>query len=65
MVQRIQLNTFIGDNDNDVISPLGVKLRQMTGYVKKFDDNGTMFFKINDKQLLKKYNQVWKKLKSY
>ena len=33
----------------------------MTGYVKKFDDNVTMSFKINDKQPLKKYNQIWKK----
>ena len=34
----------------------------MTGYVKKFDDNVTMSFKISDKQLLKKYNQIWKKI---
>ena len=34
----------------------------MTGYVKKFDSNVTMSFNINDKQLLKKYNQIWKKI---
>ena len=34
----------------------------MTGYAKKFDDNVTISFKINDKQLLKKYNQIWKKV---
>ena len=34
----------------------------MTGYVKKFDSNVTMSFNINDKQLLKKYNQIWKKV---
>ena len=34
----------------------------MTGYVKKFDDNATMSFKIGNKQLLKKYNQIWKKV---
>ena len=33
----------------------------MTGYVKKIGDNVTMSFKSNDKQLLKKYNQIWKK----
>ena len=47
---------FIGYNDNDVVRPLCVKLSQMTGYAKKFDDNVTISFKINDKQLLKKYN---------
>ena len=36
----------------------------MTGYVRKFDDNTTMPFKISNKQLLKKYNQIWKKVKS-
>ena len=34
----------------------------MTGYVKKFDSNVTMSFNIKDKQLLKKYNQIWKKV---
>ena len=34
----------------------------MTGCVRKFEGNTTMFFKISDKQLLKKYNQLWKKV---
>ena len=33
----------------------------MTGYVRKFECNTTMPFKFSDKQLLKKYNQIWKK----
>ena len=45
---------FIGYNDNDVIRPLCIKLPQMTGYVRKFEGNTTMSFKISDKQLLKK-----------
>ena len=52
---------FIGYNDNDVVRLLCVKLPQMTGYVKKFDDNVTMSFQISDKQHFKKYNQIWKK----
>ena len=52
---------FIGYNDNDVIRPLCASLPQMTGYVRKFEGNLTMSFKINDKQPLKKYNQIWKK----
>ena len=34
----------------------------MTGYVKKLDDNVTMSFKISDKQLFRRYNQIWKKV---
>ena len=34
----------------------------MTGYVRKFGDNA-MSFKISNKQLLKKYNKIWKKFK--
>ena len=33
----------------------------MTGYAKKFEFNLTMSFKISNKELLKKYDQVWKK----
>ena len=53
---------FIGYNDNDVIRPLCIKLSQMTGYVRKFEGNTTMSFKISNKQLLKKYNQIWKRV---
>ena len=34
----------------------------MTGYVRKFEGNATMSFKISNKQLLKKYNQIWERL---
>ena len=37
----------------------------MSGYVRKFESNLTMSFKISDKQLLKKYNQVWKRVENY
>ena len=44
--------------------PLCMKLPQMIGYVRKFEGDTTMSFKINDSKLLKKYNQIWKKLKN-
>ena len=44
---------FIGYNDNDVIRPLLIRLPQMTGYAKKVDENITMSFRVNNKQLLK------------
>ena len=34
----------------------------MTGYFRKFKGNTAMSFKISDKQLLKKYNQIWKRV---
>ena len=56
---------FIGYNDNDVIRPLCIKLPQMIGYVRKFEGNTKMSFKISRKQLFKKYKEIWKKVKVY
>ena len=53
---------FIGYNDNDVIRPLCLRLPQMTGYAKKFNENVTMSFRANNKQLLKNYNKIWEKV---
>ena len=50
---------FIGYSDNDVIRPLCIKLPQMTGYARKFDENATMSFIVKDKKLLKKYINIW------
>ena len=33
----------------------------MIGYVKNFDDNKAMSFKVDDSNLLKKYNKIWEK----
>ena len=56
------LKYFIGYNDGDVIRPLCILLPQMTGYVKRFDSNKTMSFKVSDNKLLKKYSKKWKKV---
>ena len=53
---------FIGYNGNDVIRPLCVRLPQLTDYARKFDENPTMSFKVNNMQLLKKYNKVSEKV---
>ena len=37
------LKHFIGYND-DIIRPLCIRLPQMTGYVRKFDENAVMSF---------------------
>ena len=49
---------FIGYNDDDVVRPLCVRLPQITDYAKKFNENATMSFRVNNKQLLKSYNKV-------
>ena len=56
------LKYFIGYNDNGVIRPLCVILQQMTGYAKKLDQNMTMSFKVNNKQLLQNYNKICEKV---
>ena len=56
------LKYFTGYNDDDVIRPLCIKLSRMIDYVKYFDSNKTMSFKVDDNKLLKKYNKIWKKI---
>ena len=56
------LKYFTGYNDNDVMRPLCLRLLQMTGYAKKFNENAAMSFRVNNKQLLKNYNKIWEKI---
>ena len=46
------LKHFIGYNDSDVIIPLCMNLPQTIGFVKSFDNNKTMPFKVTDKEKL-------------
>ena len=56
---KSSLKYFIGCNDNDNIRPLCIRLQQMTGCARKFDENATMSFIVKDKRLLKKYTKIW------
>ena len=50
---------FIGYIDeDDVIIPLLLKLPQMIGYLKKFDDSMTMSLRLDDSKLLQKYCKI-------
>ena len=51
------------DNDNDAIRPLYVRLPQMTGYARKYDENATRSLRANNEQLLKNYIKIWEKVK--
>ena len=53
---------FIGYIDNNEIKPICIRLPQMIGYVKYFDDNKVMSFKVTDKKLLNKYNKILEKV---
>ena len=37
----------------------------MIGDVRKFEGNTIMLFKISDRQLIKKYNQIWKRAEKW
>ena len=37
----------------------------MTAYARKFDENATMYFRANNKELLKNCNKMFEKLKNY
>ena len=50
---------FIGYNDNDILRPLCIRLSQMTGYARRFDESATMSFIVKHKWLLKKYIKIW------
>ena len=59
------LKYFIGYNDNGVIRPCFIKLPQMIGYVKHFDSNKTMSFKVTiDNKLLKKCTKIRERVSS-
>ena len=62
MVRRIHSNTLLDTIITMLLDHYAIKLPQMTGNVKKFDANTRMSFKISNKQLLKKYNQVCKRV---
>ena len=58
------LKYFIGYNDEeDVIRLLLLKLPQMIGYLKEFNDSMTMSLRVDDSNLFKNYCKIWKTIK--
>ena len=62
MAQKNAAKYFIAYIDNDEIKPICIRLPQMIEYVKYFDANKVMSFKVTDKKLLNKYNKIWEKV---
>ena len=59
------LKHFIGYNEGGVIRPLCILLPQMISYVKHFDSNKTVSFKVSDNKLLKSTKRYGKRLAIY
>ena len=57
---------YIGYSHPDgSLSPLNIRLPQLTGYVKYFNDVDKIInFLVADKKWLKKYNEIWDQIKS-
>ena len=65
MVKKSLFQYFIEYDDNDDIRPLCIRVPQMIGYVKYFENNNkTMSFKVIDKKMLKKLTKIWGKISS-
>ena len=45
------------------LSPLNIKPPQLTGYTKHFNNNKYVNLLVNDKKLLKNYDEIWDKIK--
>ena len=52
----------MGYNDNDVVRLLCLRIPQMTVHAKKINENVTMSFTVNNKQLLKNHGKIWEKV---
>ena len=55
---------FIGYMDDTNVIPLCLIPRQMSGWIKYFENGGkNMSFKIEDDAIYLKYNEIWNKIK--
>ena len=60
MVKKVHSNILL----NALLVPLCIKLPQMNGYVKYFNYRKGMNLLVHDKELLKKYNEIWDKIRN-
>ena len=61
--KKDSIKYFVGYNYHDYIEPLCIRLPQLMGYVKCFDNDKTTSFKIIDKKLLKKCTNVLERVR--
>ena len=64
---KSSFNRYIGykHKGEALLSPLNVKLPQLIGYAEHFNNGDKLInFLVTDKELLKKYTEIWNKIKS-
>ena len=55
---------FIGCQEGEIVKPLCIILRQMSGYIKYFENGSkNMYFLIKDDEVWDKYNKIWDVIK--
>ena len=61
---KVSFKRYIGYKHKDgTFSPLNLKLSLVTGYAKYFNNGDKLInFLVADKELLKKYNEIWNKI---
>ena len=58
------LKYFIGYREGEIVKPLCIILRQMSGYMTYFENSGkSMSFVTKNDDVLNKYNEIWNKIK--
>ena len=58
----IAFKYFIAYEDHDYIGSLCIKLPQMIGHVKCFDNNKTVSFKVTGNNQLEKHTEIWRRV---
>ena len=55
---------FIGYKEVEIVKLLCIKLPEMTGYIKYFENGGkNMSFLVKDDDVSDEYNEIWEKIK--
>ena len=54
----IKTHILIRYIDNGIVRPLCIRLPQLRGCAREFDENATMSFIVKNKQLLKNYTKI-------
>ena len=58
-------NYFIGYQEGEIVKPLCIILRQMSGYITYFENGGkNMSFLIKDDDVWEKYENIWDVIKN-
>ena len=57
-IEDIDVNNILVSKNESYGNKNSLRLPQMAGYARKFDENATRSFIVKDKKLLKKYTKI-------